>query len=795
MHKQIYLFLIFTLLITLNATSQENDSISQEVYKTYSTEPREVAYVHLNKSTYIKGEDIGFTAYILNRDSKKPSLITTNLYVSLEDENNNVLVKKLLKLENGFASSVIELDSTFTSGTYTFKAYTNWMLNFKEQDYFVENIKIIDPKIDKTIESKAITNSIDVQFLPESGHLINNITTTIGVIIKDSKGFGVPDLVGQLYDKNQTLITEFKVNHLGIGRFPLLAELGNDYIIKINYLNKEFNYNLNENIEPLGISLSVLNHRNLAVAVLKTNKESLEYIANKPYTLKVYNNNKFIQEDVVFLDQTAINKAFDLNDLPSGINMFILFDENNEPIAERLFFNYTGIEVLKTQDIVAKKQNDSISLNLSYTNFDPNENNQISISVLPQETASYRRHHNIISYNFLQPYIKGDIEQAKYYFTNITDKTKYDLDNLLITRGWSSYDWTIKQKNTIDVIFPFERGINIKGNVNKETSSSERTYMVQGLDNQAPQFIKLRINQKAFLLQGLFITDSVSISISEVKKNGTLAPSKLYLQAFPSQIPYLRTNTSLLKPKENYRSLSYLDTTSLIMNSISNVQKLDQIVLNKKIDKDIIRSRELSAGRFGKVKVVSDEDRGRYRTLQDYLVTQGVYTDGRDQRSGTNFYTGRGRGSSNNTMTVFLNGIPIAGSQQKMLAAFPMDNVDFVEINTSGIGEGFRGSGGVLKIYTNPKIPKKNTGITGQSYDVPLTFSKNKKFYIPKYKFYYDDFFKNFGVIDWKPQLSINADGIVNLKIAEPEIPFTLFIEGITESGSFIFEEKSIDLN
>ena len=106
MHKQIYLFLIFTIFITLNTTSQENDSISQEVYKTYSTEPREVAYVHLNKSTYIKGEDIGFTAYILNRDSKKTSLITTNLYVSLEDENNNVLVKKLLKLENGFVSWV-----------------------------------------------------------------------------------------------------------------------------------------------------------------------------------------------------------------------------------------------------------------------------------------------------------------------------------------------------------------------------------------------------------------------------------------------------------------------------------------------------------------------------------------------------------------------------------------------------------------------------------------------------------------------------------------------------------------
>ena len=53
-------------LVTFFSFSQNTNDIF-ETYEEYVDTPREVVYLHLNKSTYIKGENIGFTAYILDK--------------------------------------------------------------------------------------------------------------------------------------------------------------------------------------------------------------------------------------------------------------------------------------------------------------------------------------------------------------------------------------------------------------------------------------------------------------------------------------------------------------------------------------------------------------------------------------------------------------------------------------------------------------------------------------------------------------------------------------------------------
>lgn len=78
---------------------------------------------------------------------------------------------------------------------------------------------------------------------------------------------------------------------------------------------------------------------------------------------------------------------------------------------------------------------------------------------------------------------------------------------------------------------------------------------------------------------------------------------------------------------------------------------------------------------------------------------------------------------------------------------------------------------------------------------MPLAFSPDKKYYTPKYRYYGDDFFKGYGIVDWKPGLTADNNGNVSITILQPEVPITLFIEGIANDGSFVFEEKSISLN
>ena len=129
---------LFILLIQFSTTSQDlfKDKKIDIAFIKYSERPRETAYVHLNKSTYITNEDLGFTAYVFHKNDKKLSLLTKNLYVVIRDKNNKTVKEKLLKVENGITHNIFKIDSLFASGNYKFFAYTNWMKNFKEQNFF-----------------------------------------------------------------------------------------------------------------------------------------------------------------------------------------------------------------------------------------------------------------------------------------------------------------------------------------------------------------------------------------------------------------------------------------------------------------------------------------------------------------------------------------------------------------------------------------------------------------------------------------------------------------------------------
>ncbi|WP_299520604.1 hypothetical protein, partial [Winogradskyella sp.] len=65
---------LFFLLANVSVTKSHAQSEPVvDAYEDYTEAPREIAYVHLNKSTYIKGEMMGFTAYLLDKATKSLS--------------------------------------------------------------------------------------------------------------------------------------------------------------------------------------------------------------------------------------------------------------------------------------------------------------------------------------------------------------------------------------------------------------------------------------------------------------------------------------------------------------------------------------------------------------------------------------------------------------------------------------------------------------------------------------------------------------------------------------------------
>jgi len=161
---------------------------------------------------------------VLDKAPKLPSKASTNLYCTIENIEGTIVKSKLILLEKGTGFGTFKLDSLFASGEYRFKAYTNWMRNFKEQNFYVQTIQVIDPEATKKEEVSSIEAQIDYQLLPEGGHLISEAKNTIGVIAKNAWGLGISDLEGAILNDKDDILTTFKTSAFGLAKFTFEAK-------------------------------------------------------------------------------------------------------------------------------------------------------------------------------------------------------------------------------------------------------------------------------------------------------------------------------------------------------------------------------------------------------------------------------------------------------------------------------------------------------------------------------------------------------------------------------------------
>ena len=69
---------------------------------------------------------------------------------------------------------------------------------------------------------------------------------------------------------------------------------------------------------------------------------------------------------------------------------------------------------------------------------------------------------------------------------------------LLLTQGWSSYNWNQIFDNKHSLPFEFERGLSLKANVNGNLRK-QKTFVVHPLeDSQQPVYVQLDDQQTVF---------------------------------------------------------------------------------------------------------------------------------------------------------------------------------------------------------------------------------------------------------------------------------------------------------
>jgi len=772
--KKKYLLLPFLLLSCFQLFSQQKNV--EEAYAEYFKLPREALHMHLNKTTFFKGEEIWFKGYAYDQKNQLSSNATTNINVGIYDAQGKQVKKGLFAAKDGVTYGNFAIDSTFVSGTYYVKAETNWMKNFRENNAFIQKIEIISNE--QISEKKATeTARFDFQFLPEGGHIVADTKNNIGFKVINNLGKGV-SASGIVYDQEQKQVASFESNTLGMGKFLFQPKKGMHYTAEITLENDVKISKSLPKAKEQGISLMIKNALDDTIVLeFNTNEQTLANHPDKTYKILIHQNGKFKTAALQFSDIQKV-VSIEKKILYKGVNTITVFDNEQRPVLERLLFNDQGIKSTKVNVSKLNTLNDSILLSVKELNL--NENANISISVLPETTESYNPSHNILSNFYLKPHVKGDIENPHYYFHNMDRKKKYELDMLLLTQGWSRYEWNDIFGSKPTIRHYFENGITISGRVNFPATGID-SMLLHSTKNHAARFVKLDKDQK-FELSGFFLEKDENIRFSYVSKNGNLKKPKMYLRF---KVADKEDQIAEILLQENKSSVATADFTIPKDFFYEKAEALDTVVLKAENPRLAYKDRFMSDPQ---VTDITEEIYYNYYNVVQFLNLNGFTAA---QTGGRVFISNRSvrRGPP----AVFLDNRLLRDPAKRILYNLSLSEIARIVIDTHSVVPIVGGTAdGIIKIYTR-ETPLFDFNDTYLSMKTNKFFTKGKEYYAPNYASYLNPMFQKYGTISWLPTVELNTETPTSFKIYDTYTKnITLFIEGISENGNLISERKTI---
>ena len=119
------------------------DSLINRIDLKHKQLPVEKLYLQLDKPNYAQNDTLWFKAYLLNADDLTASTRSGLLYIELSDSHNTMVKRMICPVVMGLSWGNIALNvDEIPEGSYTLRAYTNWMRNFGEDYVFKKQIYI-----------------------------------------------------------------------------------------------------------------------------------------------------------------------------------------------------------------------------------------------------------------------------------------------------------------------------------------------------------------------------------------------------------------------------------------------------------------------------------------------------------------------------------------------------------------------------------------------------------------------------------------------------------------------------
>lgn len=452
--------------------SYSADSLISKFNKFRENNLQEKIYVHTDQQFYLTGETIWFKVYCVDASFHKPLSISKVAYIELLDKGKTSVLQAKVELQNGHGSGSVFLPATLQSGNYVLRAYTQWMRNFGHDFYFEKKVTIVNPFVTPEYE-KAKAVPLTAAFFPEGGHLVDNIESKVGFRISSPNNSG--HIKGAVIDNNNDTVTVFKPLKFGLGNFVFTPRPGHSYKAVVTDVHGQKSIHPFPESKPFGYVMSVAENNNRLTVTVTGNFPHAD-TANVIYLLT---HTRQINPKVEVADFNSRKKSFtiDTNKLPEGITHLTVFDEQQKPVCERLYFKRPVATLQLNAKTARQEYRTRQNVNLEITSSmqgGPQVNDHISVAVYKNDSLSEARIANIHNYLWLLSDLSGNIESPEYYFDSNDSLLEEATDNLMLTHGWRRFKWEqISDGKSSFKFLPEYRGHLIKAKVTKNDSPAE----------------------------------------------------------------------------------------------------------------------------------------------------------------------------------------------------------------------------------------------------------------------------------------------------------------------------------
>ncbi|MBS1598065.1 MAG: hypothetical protein JST75_07550 [Bacteroidetes bacterium] len=464
--KRISYTIVLCLLMVTGFAQNTATKILENQFDTYRSQSlQEKLFIHTDRNFYLTGEILWMKLYDVDGFFNMPLAVSTIAYVEILDKNNKPMLQSKLALNKGDGDGSIYLPVTLNSGNYKLRAYTNWMKNFGADYFFEKPITIINSQ--KIPDAGAAQQSIkyDIGFYPEGGNLVAGIQSKIGFRVTDQYGVG-QDFQGLLIDNNDTIL-KFMPSKFGIGHFNFTPAARHTYKALIRLTDGKTEIKDLPAVNDAGYVMHLSEAGDQLRISLQSNVASQ---ANQPVYLFAHTRGsiKSVQESNV--QNGTAGFLVDIKKLGDGISHFTIFNNNRQPVCERIYFKYPArqlkISAQADQEQYASRKKINISVSSSASDGIANSAN-MSMAVFRLDSLQNPDASDINSYFWLESDLGPGIESPSYYFKNETPEVKEAMDNLMLTHGWRRFDWNdiLQNKKTAFEFVPEYYGHIITGRV------------------------------------------------------------------------------------------------------------------------------------------------------------------------------------------------------------------------------------------------------------------------------------------------------------------------------------------